>query len=144
MGNDLVTFNAKVTGIKINDDYVDVKLSDHCGWPLTCYLNTKGGNFKQLFDMLKINKTYRITRYGNEIANIDNVEKNHDVIIVDKFYELPFEDGKKMYKIHSGDWNFYIDNIDGIEKDKQYEITYSFDGYCNEYKILTIEPLISL
>ncbi len=141
MGGGISHFDAKVLDIQIDVNNVKISLFTHLHYSYYYYLHMNNGNFKQLYDMLKINKVYRFTICDTEITNIEEPTIRHGAIFVEKYYELSFNDGNKMYKIISENCDFYVDSIDGIENDKQYAITYSLDGYCNGYKIKTIEEV---
>lgn len=141
MGGGISQFDAKVINMQIDVNNVKITMLRNNGWTSVYYLYMNNGNFKQLYDMLKINKAYRFTIYDSEITNVEEPTIRHGTIFVEKYYELLFDDGNKMYKIASESNDFFVDSIDGIENDKYYAITYSLDGYCNGYKIKTIEEV---
>lgn len=146
LGFGIESFDAKVIGINFDNDKVKVRLSQNCDFVVNAHLNMNNDNYKKLYDSLQINKTYSFVTHCNEIVNIEEPTKYGVIIKVDDFYELTFEDGKKLYKIvsNTGKWfksTFFADNSITIEKDKKYCITYSLCGFCNGYKILTINPL---
>ena len=143
MGGYISSFDATVTNIQICANYVLVRtLTRDRDESILCKLWMDNSNFKQFYDLLKINKAYRFTICDHEITHIEEPTIHHSTITINKYYELPFNDEIKTYHIDCKEGYFLADNVDNIIVGNKYNIKYSLCGRCNGYKIILFAEVV--